>query len=99
MHNAFILLDEAQNTTPMQIKMFLTRMGPHSKAIITGDMSQVDLPKKQKSGLIESTQILKDIKGIGIIKLTGEDVVRHRLVKHIIEAYDKNDALIEKEQK
>mgnify|MGYP003108688019 FL=1 len=99
LHNAFILLDEAQNTTPMQIKMFLTRMGPHSKAIITGDMSQVDLPKKQKSGLIESTQILKDIKGIGIVHLKGEDVVRHRLVKHIIEAYDKNDALIDKEQK
>ncbi len=92
LHNAFILLDEAQNTTPMQIKMFLTRMGPDSKAIITGDMSQVDLPKKQKSGLIEATRILKDIKGIGIVKLTGEDVVRHRLVRQIIEAYDKNES-------
>lgn len=92
LHNAFILLDEAQNTTPMQIKMFLTRMGPNSQAIITGDMSQVDLPKKQKSGLIEATRILKDIKGIGIVNLTGDDVVRHKLVKEIINAYDKNDA-------
>ncbi|MFQ3214373.1 MAG: phosphate starvation-inducible PhoH-like protein [Marivirga sp.] len=96
LHNAFILLDEAQNTTPMQIKMFLTRMGPNSKAIITGDMSQVDLPKRQKSGLIEATRILKDIKGIAMVKLTGEDVVRHRLVKDIIEAYDKNDAVNDK---
>ena len=96
LHNAFILLDEAQNTTPMQIKMFLTRMGPNSKAIITGDMSQVDLPKKQKSGLIEATRILKNIKGIGMVSLTGEDVVRHKLVKQIIEAYDKND--LEKEK-
>jgi phosphate starvation-inducible PhoH-like protein len=93
LHNAFILLDEAQNTTPMQIKMFLTRMGPNSKAIITGDMSQVDLPKHQKSGLIEATKILKDIKGIGMVYLSGEDVVRHKLVRQIIEAYDKDDAL------
>ncbi|GAA5021778.1 phosphate starvation protein PhoH [Marivirga lumbricoides] len=92
LHNAFILLDEAQNTTQMQIKMFLTRMGPNSKAIITGDMSQVDLPKRQKSGLAESTRILKDIKGIGMVHLSGEDVVRHKLVRQIIEAYDKNDA-------
>ncbi|GAB3339562.1 PhoH family protein [Marivirga atlantica] len=97
LHNAFILLDEAQNTTPMQIKMFLTRMGPNSKAIITGDMSQVDLPKKQKSGLVEATRILRDIKGIGVINLSGEDVVRHKLVKQIIDAYDKSDA--EKEAK
>ncbi|PTB95738.1 phosphate starvation-inducible protein PhoH [Marivirga lumbricoides] len=92
LHNAFILLDEEQNTTQMQIKMFLTRMGPNSKAIITGDMSQVDLPKRQKSGLAESTRILKDIKGIGMVHLSGEDVVRHKLVRQIIEAYDKNDA-------
>jgi len=97
LHNAFILLDEAQNTTPMQIKMFLTRMGPNSKAIITGDMSQVDLPKKQKSGLVEATRILRDIKGIGVINLSGEDVVRHKLVRQIIDAYDKSDA--EKEAK
>ncbi|WP_109831777.1 PhoH family protein [Reichenbachiella versicolor] len=91
LNDAFILLDEAQNTTPMQIKMFLTRMGPNSKVIITGDMSQVDLPKKQKSGLRESLNILKDVKGIGFVKLSGKDVVRHKLVKSIIEAYDKAD--------
>ena len=88
LQNAFILLDEAQNTTPMQIKMFLTRMGPNSKVIITGDRSQIDLPKNHKSGLIESVDVLKDIKGIGFVKLDGEDVVRHKLVKQIIEAYD-----------
>lgn len=91
LNNAFILLDEAQNTTPMQIKMFLTRMGPNSKVIITGDTSQIDLPKKQKSGLIESVGILKDVEGIGIIELSGKDVVRHKLVKEIISAYDKFD--------
>lgn len=91
LNNAFILLDEAQNTTPMQIKMFLTRMGPNSKVIITGDTSQIDLPKKQKSGLIESIGILKDVEGIGIIELSGKDVVRHKLVKEIISAYDKFD--------
>ena len=92
LHNAFILLDEAQNTTPMQIKMFLTRMGPNSKVIITGDRSQVDLPMKQRSGLIESLEILKDVKGIGFIHLDSQDVVRHKIVKDIIKAYDKADA-------
>ncbi len=89
LHKAFILLDEAQNTTPMQIKMFLTRMGPESKVIITGDTSQIDLPKHQSSGLVESINILKGIKGIGLIHLEGKDVVRHKLVKEIIEAYEK----------
>ena len=89
LQNAFILLDEAQNTTPMQIKMFLTRMGPNSKVIITGDRSQIDLPKNQKSGLIETVDVLKDIKGIGFVELGGEDVVRHKLVKQIIEAYER----------
>ena len=88
LNNAFILLDEAQNTTPNQIKMFLTRMGPQSKVIITGDTSQIDLPKKQKSGLIEATRILKDVEGIGFVALTGKDVVRHKIVKDIIAAYD-----------
>lgn len=88
LNNAFILLDEAQNTTPMQMKMFLTRMGPNSKAIITGDRSQIDLPNKQKSGLIESVNILKNIKGIAFVELDGRDVVRHRLVKEIIKAYE-----------
>ena len=88
LNNAFILLDEAQNTTPMQMKMFLTRMGPTSKAIITGDRSQIDLPNKQKSGLIESVNILKDVKGISFVELDGRDVVRHRLVREIITAYE-----------
>lgn len=91
LHDAFVLLDEAQNTTSEQIKMFLTRMGPNSKVIVTGDQSQVDLPKRQKSGLNESLRILKDVKGIGVVKLSGKDVIRHRLVKSIIEAYDKNE--------
>ncbi|GJM61150.1 PhoH family protein [Persicobacter diffluens] len=87
--DAFILLDEAQNTTPMQIKMFLTRMGQNSKVIITGDESQVDLPKNQKSGLRESLKILGGITGIGVVRLQASDVIRHKLVKHIIRAYDK----------
>lgn len=88
LHQAFILLDEAQNTTPMQIKMFLTRMGPMSKVIVTGDTTQIDLPKKQRSGLTEAIRVLKDIKGIGFVELDVHDVVRHRLVKDIIQAYD-----------
>ncbi|MEP2023270.1 MAG: PhoH family protein [Reichenbachiella sp.] len=91
LNDAFILLDEAQNTTPMQIKMFLTRMGPNSKVIVTGDMSQIDLPVKQKSGLAESLKILKGIKDIGFIELDGKDVIRHKLVRSIIEAYDKEE--------
>jgi phosphate starvation-inducible PhoH-like protein len=87
LNNAFILLDEAQNTTPMQMKMFMTRMGPDSKMIITGDPTQVDLPSNQRSGLKEAIRILKDVKGIGFVELTDKDVVRHRLVKDIIEAY------------
>jgi phosphate starvation-inducible PhoH-like protein len=94
LNNAFILLDEAQNTTPMQIKMFLTRMGPDSKVIITGDISQIDLPKKQKSGLIEALDILAPINGVGFVTLTETDVVRHRLVKEIIKAYKKHDESI-----
>lgn len=87
--NAFIILDEAQNTTDLQIKMFLTRIGPSAKAIITGDLSQIDLPKNQKSGLIKATRILKNIEGIAHVTLDEADVVRHRLVKQIIRAYDK----------
>jgi len=85
--NAFIILDEAQNTTSMQLKMFLTRLGPSAKCIITGDLSQVDLPKSQKSGLRDATELLSNIEGITTIFLTSEDVVRHRLVKAIVEAY------------
>ena len=90
LNNAFILLDEAQNTTPMQMKMFLTRMGPESKMIVTGDMTQVDLPGRQSSGLKEAVKILTNVKGIGIVELNEKDVVRHRLVRDIIEAYQAN---------
>lgn len=93
LHDAFVLLDEAQNTTSEQIKMFLTRMGPNSKVIITGDQTQVDLPKRQKSGLREALHVLKEVKGIGIVNLSGKDVIRHKLVKSIIEAYEKNESL------
>ncbi|MFN6943752.1 MAG: PhoH family protein [Cytophagaceae bacterium] len=89
LHNAFILLDEAQNTTTMQMKMFLTRMGPKSKMIVTGDRSQIDLPGKQKSGLVEAVSILKNIQGIGIVELNEKDVMRHKLIGKIINAYDK----------
>ena len=88
--NAFIILDEAQNTTDLQLKMFLTRIGANAKAIITGDLTQVDLPKNQRSGLIKGINILKNIDGISHIELDEEDVVRHRLVKAIIRAYDKD---------
>jgi phosphate starvation-inducible protein PhoH and related proteins len=85
--NCFVILDEAQNTTDMQLKMFLTRMGPTAKFIVTGDITQIDLPRSQQSGLHTALRILPDIKGIDIIYLTGEDVVRHKLVRRILEAY------------
>jgi phosphate starvation-inducible PhoH-like protein len=88
--HAYIILDEAQNTTDLQIKMFLTRIGANAKAIITGDMTQIDLPKNQRSGLEKATKILKNIEGIAHVELDEEDVVRHRLVKAIIRAYDKD---------
>ncbi len=87
--NAFIILDEAQNSTDMQLKMFLTRIGSNVKAIINGDVTQVDLPRHQRSGLQTAVRILKNIEGIAHIQLTEDDVVRHRLVKEIIRAYDK----------
>ncbi|MEP6597489.1 MAG: PhoH family protein [Ginsengibacter sp.] len=87
--NAFIILDEAQNSTDLQLKMFLTRIGANAKAIITGDITQIDLPPKIKSGLEKSVRILKNIEGIGHVELDEEDVVRHKLVKAIIRAYDK----------
>ncbi len=91
LNDAFILLDEAQNTNPMQIKMFLTRMGPNSKVIINGDISQIDLPNHQKSGMIDAISILKNVKRIGFVELTSKDVVRHKIVKDIIVAYDKSN--------
>ena len=86
--HAFIILDEAQNTTPEQMKMFLTRIGFHSKAVITGDITQVDLPNSEESGLIDALTILKDVEGIGMTEFTDEDVVRHPLVQKIIRAYE-----------
>ena len=85
--NCFVILDEAQNATDMQLKMFLTRMGPSAKFIVTGDVTQIDLPKKQQSGLHNALRILENIKGIDIIYLSGKDVVRHKLVVKILEAY------------
>jgi len=91
--NAFVILDEAQNATSLQMKMFLTRLGVNSKAIITGDITQIDLPSKTTSGLVEIQDILKGIDGIAFVYLDKNDVVRHRLVKDIIEAYDKYNAM------
>ena len=84
-------MDEAQNATETQFKMFLTRMGKNSKFIITGDATQVDLPKRNMSGLLKSVNVLKGVQGISFVTLDGKDVVRHKLVKKIIEAYDKEE--------
>jgi phosphate starvation-inducible PhoH-like protein len=88
LNHAFIILDEAQNTTPEQMKMFLTRIGFGSKAVVTGDVSQIDLPRTQLSGLIDAERVLKRVKGIAITRLTSADVVRHPLVARIVDAYD-----------
>lgn len=88
LNDAFIILDEAQNTTPEQMKMFLTRIGFGSKAVVTGDTTQVDLPRGAKSGLIEAQQVLSDVRGIALTRFTSADVVRHPLVARIVEAYD-----------
>jgi phosphate starvation-inducible PhoH-like protein len=89
--DAVVILDEAQNTTPAQIRMFLTRMGWNTKMIITGDVTQIDLPRSQKSGLIEALEILHDVDGIGVVNLDRGDIVRHKLVTRIVNAYDKFD--------
>ncbi|MDO8717720.1 MAG: PhoH family protein [Polaromonas sp.] len=89
LNHAFVILDEAQNTTPEQMKMFLTRIGFGSKAVVTGDVSQVDLPRTQMSGLIDAERVLKRVQGIAITRLTSADVVRHPLVARIVDAYDK----------
>jgi phosphate starvation-inducible PhoH-like protein len=91
LNDAIVILDEAQNTTPQQIKMFLTRMGNNTKMIITGDLTQIDLPAKQQSGLIHALNVLKDVQGIGFITLNKKDIVRHKLVTRIVEAYDTYD--------
>ena len=92
LNDSFIILDEAQNTTPEQMKMIMTRLGFNSKMVVTGDITQIDLPKDQKSGLITVSEILEGIEGIEFIRFGGEDVVRHRLVQRIVEAYDEHAA-------
>lgn len=89
--DAVVILDEAQNTTPAQIRMFLTRMGWNTKMIITGDMTQIDLPREQKSGLKEALRILSNVEGISVVNLTHKDIVRHKLVTRIVNAYDAYD--------
>lgn len=91
LNDAVVILDEAQNTTPQQIKMFMTRMGWNTKMIITGDLTQIDLPKTQVSGLVQAMSILDNIPGISIIRMTKKDIVRHKLVTRIVEAYDEFD--------
>lgn len=91
LNDAVVILDEAQNTTPAQIRMFLTRMGWNTKMIITGDITQIDLPRGQKSGLIDAMNILKDIEDISFVNLSGKDIVRHKLVTKIVNAYDTHD--------
>ena len=91
LNHAYIILDEAQNATEMQLKMFLTRMGEHSHVIITGDDSQIDLPHRQRSGLLQCIKILKGIKGIAFVRLKNSDVVRHKLVRKILQAYERAD--------
>lgn len=94
--NAFVILDEAQNATVMQMKMFLTRMGQTAQFIVTGDMSQIDLPSKQKSGLAYALDALNDVEGIGVVRLNQNDVIRHPLVKKIIEAFEKKENMEKK---
>ncbi len=91
LNDAVVILDEAQNTTTQQIKMFLTRMGMNSKMIVTGDMTQIDLPPRQTSGLTEALKILRNVKGLSVVKLNKKDIVRHKLVERIVEAYDEYD--------
>ena len=96
--DAVVILDEAQNTTPQQIRMFLTRMGWNTKMIITGDMTQIDLPRSQKSGLVEALQILYDVEGIGIVELNRKDIVRHKLVTRIVNAYERFDKEVKEDK-
>lgn len=91
LNDAVVILDEAQNTTPQQIKMFLTRMGWNTKMIVTGDLTQIDLPRTQVSGLVQALEILKDVCGLSIVRMTKKDIVRHKLVSAIVEAYDHFD--------
>ena len=99
LNDAFIILDEAQNTTSEQMKMFLTRMGMNSHMVITGDVTQIDLPAGKKSGLVEAVEVLRDVKDIAIVHLTHKDVVRHELVQAIVQAYEKHAARPEAQQR
>lgn len=96
--DAVVILDEAQNTTPAQLRMFLTRMGWNTKMIVTGDTSQIDLPRSQKSGLIEALHLLSDIEGIGVVRLDKTDIVRHKLVTRIVNAYEQHDKELANEE-
>ena len=98
LNDAVVILDEAQNTTTRQIKMFLTRMGANTKMIVTGDITQIDLPPTQTSGLVEALRILRDVRGIRVVELTKKDIVRHRLVTQIVEAYERQEQRIHREQ-
>ena len=89
LNDAVVILDEAQNTTPQQIKMFLTRMGWNTKMIVTGDLTQIDLPPTQISGLVQALDILDGVEGLSIIRMTKKDIVRHKLVTRIVDAYDR----------
>ena len=91
LNDAVVILDEAQNTTPQQIKMFLTRMGNNTKMIITGDLTQIDLPQSNASGLMHAQRVLNGVPGIGFVTLTKKDIVRHKLVTRIVEAYEKHE--------
>lgn len=99
LNDAFVILDEAQNTTTKQLKMFLTRMGTSGKFMITGDITQIDLPRKQQSGLIQAFRILRKIKGIAMVEFDSSDIIRHRLVKEIVAAYEKEDERVEQKIK
>jgi phosphate starvation-inducible PhoH-like protein len=93
LNDSFVILDEAQNTSPEQMKMFLTRLGFNSKMVITGDVTQIDLPRDQQSGLVVIAEVLRDIEGVEFVRFGGDDVVRHRLVQRIVEAYDRHSEL------
>ena len=97
LNDAVVILDEAQNTTPQQIKMFLTRMGWNTKMIVTGDLTQIDLPPTKTSGLVEALKILDGVEGISVIKMTKKDIVRHKLVTRIVDAYDRYEQSIDKD--
>jgi phosphate starvation-inducible PhoH-like protein len=97
--NAYVILDEAQNATQSQLKMFLTRMGPSAKMIVTGDVTQIDLPRNTPSGLVQGLALLNGIEGIGFVFLDASDVIRHRLVKEIIDAYGKGEKALDEKNK